>query len=46
MKLGFYDVVMKERFETDNYKLIFKKGKLYAKTIAPSGKFTLRLLKK
>ena len=37
-KLSFYDVKTKKKFETDDYKVVEKKGRFFAVAKSPAGK--------
>ncbi len=36
-KLSFYDVKTKKKFETDNYRVVEKKGRFFAVAKSPAG---------
>jgi hypothetical protein len=36
-KLSFYDVKSKKKFETDNYRVVEKKGRYFAVAKSPAG---------
>ncbi len=36
-KLSFYDVKTKKKFETDNYKVVERKGRFFAVAKSPTG---------
>lgn len=38
-KLSFYDVKSKKKFETDQYKIVEKKGRWFAVAKSPSGDY-------
>ncbi len=38
-KLSFYDVKSKEKFETEDYKIVEKNGRFFAVTKSPSGNY-------
>ncbi len=45
-KLKFYDLKAKKAFVTDKYTIVNKNGRRFAKTIAPSGVVSMRIVSK